>query len=390
MRLAILTLVLGAAGAATYAVAQGQWAWFLVSLGLLAAISLNLQLRLGRWIGAVTLPDEQVQRVVQAAARRVGQTPRHTWVLETAVANAFALPITQEILITRRLLEILDESELEGIVHHELGHLQERSAGWLRLVPFFGAVLLGPIAYKTIKVAALIFSPSDIALSHVLQLLGMIVILLIFFGALRFVRRFQQKAEHDADHVAEHAGDPTLYARALEKLYRANLLPAAVKGGVHPSLFDRMQSAGVTPEWPKPAVPSLWPFRVVSLIWLGSLFFYMLAVLLPTAPAWDIALGQNEAWAFDDLGVEASERQDWTTAATYLGAAEQLSDSPWHSYYLIFPLAADGRCQEAEQASQRALERASVHANEWMDADIRDGKQAIADCFLSKSKGAPQ
>src|SRR5207249_9576995 len=47
------------------------------------------------------------------------------------------------------------------------------------------------------------------------------------------------------------------YARALEKLHRLNLMPAVTSGsGVHPSLYDRMIAAGVTPDYRRPVAPT--------------------------------------------------------------------------------------------------------------------------------------
>jgi hypothetical protein len=71
--------------------------------------------------------------------------------------------------------------------------------------------------------------------------------------------------EERADKAGKaHEGEPGVYARALEKLYRSNLMPAVMrqKRAVHPHLYDRMLEAGVTPEFPRPKPPS----RMMSLL----------------------------------------------------------------------------------------------------------------------------
>ena len=60
------------------------------------------------------------------------------------------------------------------------------------------------------------------------------------------------------------------YARALEKLYRINLIPAVMpaRGQIHPHLYDRMLAAGVTPDFPRPKPPGTlhWTFIIPIII----------------------------------------------------------------------------------------------------------------------------
>lgn len=65
--------------------------------------------------------------------------------------------------------------------------------------------------------------------------------------------------EKRADRIAiENQADPAVYARALERLYQTNQMPAVMPPRMerpHPDLYDRMLDAGVTPDFPKPAPP---------------------------------------------------------------------------------------------------------------------------------------
>ena len=79
-----------------------------------------------------------------------------------------------------------------------------------------------------------------------------------------------------ADKVAaENAVNAVTYARALERLYEANQIPAVMRSNrlTHPHLYDRMLAAGVTPSYPRPKRPGVWGWNVV-VVWV------ILAVLL--------------------------------------------------------------------------------------------------------------
>lgn len=81
-------------------------------------------------------------------------------------------------------------------------------------------------------------------------------------------------------HEGETAGT---YARALEKLYEANLMPVVGPAKeVHPHLYDRMIAAGVTPDYPRPTPPPPRDFManlpsLVLLLLFGVWLGFMLA-----------------------------------------------------------------------------------------------------------------
>ena len=76
----------------------------------------------------------------------------------------------------------------------------------------------------------------------------------------------------------ENQVDAVVYARALERLYETNQIPAVMPRRatkIHPDLYDRMLNAGVTPNYakPKPAKGQCW----TSYLMMGGL------VILPFA-----------------------------------------------------------------------------------------------------------
>jgi len=74
----------------------------------------------------------------------------------------------------------------------------------------------------------------------------------------RFSLSFTAQTEGSATDSAgsRHEADPGIYARALERVYERNLTPANMTSSLgHPPLYDRMISAGVEPDYPRPLRP---------------------------------------------------------------------------------------------------------------------------------------
>ena len=65
-----------------------------------------------------------------------------------------------------------------------------------------------------------------------------------------------------------------MYARALARIYEDSLLPAVNSRKVesHPDLYDRMEAAGITPDFLRPARPE-------NMSWHGSLFSGVLGII---------------------------------------------------------------------------------------------------------------
>ena len=199
-------------------------------------------LDLARALGlARDAPPELSARVVERA-RAQGIELRGVELIDYHRANAFALPLGRRIAFTAGALEVLDPAGLLAVADHELGHVGEpraviaaRVGVACALVPL---VAVGPVLLH--------FGPFG-----ALGLLVAVVLLLALGGGLR--RRMELRADAHA-----HREDPAVYARALEALYRFNRAPAVLGRGPHPDLYDRMVSAGVEPDWPRPEPPSRW------------------------------------------------------------------------------------------------------------------------------------
>jgi hypothetical protein len=69
----------------------------------------------------------------------------------------------------------------------------------------------------------------------------------------RIISRWVVRHEVKADSSGA-AADPVAYGRALLRMHELNLIPAVLTENLsHPNLYDRLQSCGVTPDFPRPA-----------------------------------------------------------------------------------------------------------------------------------------
>ncbi len=186
---------------------------------------------------------ERLQRIVGDAAKKMGAHVKAIWMFGGPQALAYALPTTGELLFGERLLEIADDEEIAGVAVHELGHLTESRAA-----------IAGRIAGSLVFFPQIFIHPSVVAF----EFFGILLPLAVTFLIARFAVWLSSRLEIRADTLATglQSSDGT-YARVLEKIYRENLLPAVNPKGrqTHPSLYDRMLAAGVTPDYPRPAPP---------------------------------------------------------------------------------------------------------------------------------------
>ena len=212
-------------------------------------------------------PELRLERLVDEMAAQTGIKPRWVFYGESPIARAAALIYLRSLVFTSRVIEIMSDDELRSIILHELAHLRE---GWAvrlsRLVPVLALMLITFIH----------------PVVHHWQTPGLFGLIAVVFILLRLANRVSRRMEHHADDAAiQGSADPAVYARALEKLYQANQVPAVMRGNnmVHPHLYDRMLAAGVTPDYPRPQPPGrmAWPGWAAFLIPLG-MFVWMTAL----------------------------------------------------------------------------------------------------------------
>lgn len=232
------------------------------------ALFLTLQLLLN-WKGNILLlkalrvihpATPELQALVDRVATRMNCRVKGVWLWETSSLNALAFPVTGDLLFSKRLLAELTEEEVESVCAHELGHLMESTPVVLtRLSSVVGTSLL-----------TLIFPAVN-----TFGIFGMLGLYGLWFAIQQLSRKVARAMEVRADGIAHTDQGGEIYARALEKLYRLNQMPAVMPGKkmIHPHLYDRMVSAGITPDYPRPAAPSAMPAMSVLMLALVLVLF---------------------------------------------------------------------------------------------------------------------
>lgn len=216
-----------------------------------------------RRCGAFAAVPPEIEALVREQASLRNVPVKEVLFLRDFRALAFALPIQRMVLLTRRLVDLLTPWELRSIVDHELAHLDESRGVLVGRV--LGSMAFAPVAF--LGVAATWYGIAGIAGCY-----GAWII--IGFGSRRLARAMELRADRFATEGPETGA---VYARALEKLYAENLIPASgiARGQTHPDLYDRMLAAGIQPDFDRPAKPDYANWTIV--VWI-LLVFGMLAV----------------------------------------------------------------------------------------------------------------
>lgn len=237
------------------AAAWGLFTWCLLLAALIhSCLWLPLVMPKKPKTAALAEMAVRLNRIAAKATEATGLEPRYVWVTRSTIANAAALPFIRSVVFTSTAMEALDDEACLAIMLHEYEHLREPWAvAWARLVGslrYFVFAFLKPALYAW-------------------SLLGLLPLVVAFIVIGRLVRIMERRMEVRADHAAlgstEHS---PVYAKALEALYRAGKIPAVMQGKhqTHPHLYDRMITAGVTPDYARPAAPAR--FTLPSLLCL--------------------------------------------------------------------------------------------------------------------------
>ena len=204
-------------------------------------------LRLGRLLGVFRPADAELRTLVTNLAQRIGQRVPTPYLVNWRKANAYAVPLSNAVCLTRKAREILTAAEIEAVLAHEMAHISEplRVRITRTLLPLFMFLPMFTMAYWN----------SDSSPYGLLPAFGAVVVGIIIYQ--RLARRMEVRADALAQQTQT---DPGTYPTALAKLYEANLTPAVMpaKRKVHPHLYDRLLAAGVTPDFPRPQPPRRW------------------------------------------------------------------------------------------------------------------------------------
>jgi len=165
-----------------------------------------------------------LHRIVRTLATRAGIPMPKVYIIPGEAPNAFATgrnPQHAAIAVTEGILRIMSEEELEGVLAHELSHVQNRDT----LIMAIAATLAGAITYMAHMAQwAMIFGggrrDSDEEGSGGGGLVGsLLMIVLAPLAATLIQLAVSRSREFQADATgAQMAGQPWGLAKALEKL----------------------------------------------------------------------------------------------------------------------------------------------------------------------------
>ncbi len=250
--------------------------WFVACLiGLVVAMAMQRigVLRAAAFVRLARDADERLRGTMERASQKAGIHPKWVGILPLPLANAFAQPIHRQVVFTSGALEAMDDGEIEAIALHELGHLDQARS-------FQQARTIGTVLLLMLGGSRPVFA--EFGLMGFLPLVASIFVIAILSG------RRQRRGEESADrHAHEHVEDPSEYAKALEKIYEINLMPAVLghKLAAHPDLYDRQQAAGYTPTYARPERPSRLRKLFAVLVPVSFIFVSLLAFWV-AVPMW--------------------------------------------------------------------------------------------------------
>jgi heat shock protein HtpX len=161
-------------------------------------------------------PD--LHNIVSKVAMMAGLPKPKVAIIDTKVPNAFATgrnPKNSVVAVTKGLLEILNESELEGVISHEIAHIKHRDI----LISSVVATIAGAISYLAFIGRYSIFFGDE--RNRNASLIAFLLSILAPFAALLIQMAISRGREYEADREgAMICKKPLSLASALEKIER--------------------------------------------------------------------------------------------------------------------------------------------------------------------------
>ncbi|MFB6110173.1 MAG: M48 family metallopeptidase [Halodesulfurarchaeum sp.] len=206
----------------------------ILPIAVLGSIALvGVQYKIGKWaalrsVGAEDLPENQYPRIhqfVEQVSREKEMTKPSLKIASMGVPNAFAVGRRGNgtVVLSRELVQLLDQDELEGVIAHELAHIDNRDVVTMQLGQGIASIVAIAAQY-----AVLFTGENDLADFFLAIVVGNIVQFVVMLFVLAISRYREYVADADAKAVIG-SGDPL--ARALEKIDRGNQQAQAVQSG---------------------------------------------------------------------------------------------------------------------------------------------------------------
>ena len=159
----------------------------------------------------------RVYGVVERMTQRVGLPMPKIYVIPTDSPNAFATgrnPRHASVAVTQGILNLLSDEELEGVLAHELGHVNNRDI----LISSIAATLAGAITYAA-RFAMFFGGGGDREERRGGGLAALAMMILAPLAAMLIQLAVSRSREYQADETGAHlTGNPYALASALGKL----------------------------------------------------------------------------------------------------------------------------------------------------------------------------
>jgi heat shock protein HtpX len=185
-----------------------------------SVLFVGIQYKIGKWgalrsVGAEDLPEDkypQIHQQVEALARDMGIDKPRLMIARMGVPNAFAVGRKGNgtVVVSEELLRTLDADEVEGVLAHELAHINNRDVVMMVL----GQGIASIVAIVA-QWAILLTGENDIADFFLAIVVGQVVQMLVMLFVFAISRYREYVADSDA-RDAIGSGEPL--ARALEKI----------------------------------------------------------------------------------------------------------------------------------------------------------------------------
>ncbi len=324
-------------------------------------------------LGALRRATDPVVAMAREVAAREGVRLVAVLRLPTSAgsrfANAAAFPWARTMVVTDRIVELLEPDELRAVLAHEAGHLSEPA--WVGAARIAIATLLVWTLGIALPIAVAASPEHGLALSAG-ALAGALTMLVAW---LRVARRLEHRAD---DRAIETVGGPPL-ASALSKLAALARAPSASTGifRTHPDLHDRLARCGVEvgPRPPRVSTRLGALVGVLVLIGLGSVVALTERVTRVDDPAhtsearawWRLRVDAWDADAMLALGWSAARDGRAQTARAWHHESERVTGTRAETLELASEIAAlEGECERAEALFDAALDE---RARRRFDAD---------------------
>ena len=234
----------------------------------------------------VTRQDEpELYNLLENLCISQGMPMPHLEIIETHARNAFASGINEKtftVTVTRGLMNSLSKDELEGVIAHELTHIQNRDVRLLIVCVIFTGLFgfLAQLAWSNIRYG-LFYTRGrrNNQSSTVIVILAIAIILWLGYLATLLMRfALSRRREYMADAGAiEMTKNPDAMMRALMRIAGRDRIPETTDDiammcienhvpflglfATHPPIEKRIQTISTVTNTPVPAVSNLPPIE---------------------------------------------------------------------------------------------------------------------------------